>query len=230
MELNPGFDGKVSVGPIAATAGGGAVAEISLLTDKVTDISPVRALTGLKTLSCMGTWDSKAKLADLSPLQGLPLTRLDCRRNEVPDLSPLKGMQLTYFVCCGSDVSDLSPLQGMPLTEFNCGATNVADLSPLQGMKLTMVHCDLSPVADLSPLRGMPLVELACDHTSVSDLSPLAGMSLKGLSFTPAKITKGIDVIRQMKSLEKLGLTWDSGQWLSPADFWKKYDAGEFGK
>ena len=48
------------------------------------------------------------------------------------------------------------------------------------------------------------------------------------LIFTPKNITKGLDVIRQMKSLKTIGTRWDDR--FPPAEFWKKYDAGEFGK
>ena len=49
-ELNPGFDGKVT-----HKIEGGVVTELEFLTDNVTDISPVRALTGLRKLNCSGT-------------------------------------------------------------------------------------------------------------------------------------------------------------------------------
>ncbi|MBY0521792.1 MAG: hypothetical protein K2R98_00245, partial [Gemmataceae bacterium] len=39
--------------------------------------------------------------------------------------------------------------------------------------------------------------------------------------FVPQPTTKGIDVIRSMKSLTKINF-------LAPDEFWKKYDAGEF--
>ena len=45
-ELNPGFDGKVT-----HTIENGVVTELQFLTDNVTDISPVRALTGLQELT-----------------------------------------------------------------------------------------------------------------------------------------------------------------------------------
>ena len=35
------------------------------------------------------------KVADLSPLEGMPLVVLDCAFTKVSDLSPLKGMKLT---------------------------------------------------------------------------------------------------------------------------------------
>ena len=53
-------------------------------------------------------------------------------------------------------------------------------------------------------------------------------MNLTGLSFTPKNITKGLDIIRQMKSLKVIGI--GDAKSFSPAEFWKKYDAGEFGK
>ena len=43
-ELNPGFDGKVT-----HKIEDGVVTELEFLTDNVTDISPVRALTGLQS-------------------------------------------------------------------------------------------------------------------------------------------------------------------------------------
>jgi hypothetical protein len=49
------------------------------------------------------------------------------------------------------------------------------------------------------------------------------------LFFTPKNITKGIGLIRRMKSLRIIGPQWEPNQF-PPAEFWKKYDAGEFGK
>jgi hypothetical protein len=53
-------------------------------------------------------------------------------------------------------------------------------------------------------------------------------MDLTTILFTPKNITKGLDVIRQMKSLKTIGPTVEKQ--FPPAEFWKKYDAGEFGK
>jgi hypothetical protein len=73
---------------------------------------------------------------------------------------------------------------------------------------------DSTAVSDLSPL--------------VSDLSPLKGMALKEITFSPKQIAKGIELIRAMNSLQGIGITWD--QIRPAAEFWRKYDAGEFGK
>jgi hypothetical protein len=88
-ELNPDFDGKVT-----HKIEDGVVTEFGFITDNVKDISPVKALTGLKALDCKGSDHHKGKLADLSPLKDMRLTTLNCRFTQVSDLSPLKGLRL----------------------------------------------------------------------------------------------------------------------------------------
>ena len=62
-------------------------------------------------------------------------------------------------------------------------------------------------------------------------LTPLKGMKLDKFSLTPGNITKGIEIVRGMKSIYFIGPGWNrmygrSG--MKPEEFWKKYDAGEF--
>src|SRR5262249_42185443 len=72
-ELNPGYDGSATSG-----LNNGVVEQFELLTDSLTDTSPVRALTGLKLAKFQGSAPGKNKLTDLSPLRGLPLEELRC--------------------------------------------------------------------------------------------------------------------------------------------------------
>lgn len=237
-ELNPEFDGKVT-----HKVEEGVVTELRFLTDQVTDISPVRALSGLRKLYCSGSMSSveggsMGKLADLLPLKGMKLTTLWCSRTQVSDLSPLKGMKLTNLWCDKTQVSDLSPLKGMKLTTLNCGGTMVSDLSLLKEMTLTSLQCWSTPVSDLSPLKDMKLTNLLCSNTQVSDLSPLAGMKLTFLNCKGTKVTdlfplKGMalkelkcdfkaerdaEVLRSIKTLETINDR--------PAkEFWKELDA-----
>jgi serine/threonine protein kinase/Leucine-rich repeat (LRR) protein len=201
-EYNPEFKGQVS-----PKIDDGAVTELRISGDGIMDIAPVRVFSRLTRFSCYGG-SRTSILSDLSPLAGLPLTAVSVTKTMVTDLSPLKGMQLTSFGCEQSDTDDLSPLAGMPLVTLRCGASHVADLSPLRGMPIEQLTCDTPYVTDLSPLEGMPLTEIA---------------------FTPSKITRGIDVIRNMKSIKKIGTSGDPKTSLPAADFWKKYDAGAFG-
>src|SRR5262249_54330761 len=90
-KLNPGFDGTV-----APTLTGDVVSELRFSTDQVTNIMPVRALTKLTVLDVAG---NPGKLADLSPLNGMRLARLNFRKTQVSDLTPLKGMPLNNLEC-----------------------------------------------------------------------------------------------------------------------------------
>src|SRR5262249_22512875 len=130
-ELNPEFRGKLESG-----IRDGKVVTLKFLSDRVTDISPVRALQGLESLDCGGS----------APRKG--------RRS---DPTPLRGMRLRLMACVESQVSDLEPLRGMPLKYLHCQGTGVDSLSPLEGMKLVSLMIQGTPVSDLSPLRGMPL-------------------------------------------------------------------------
>jgi hypothetical protein len=111
MELNPGFDGKVTgfEGTGTPKIEGGSITGLGFLSDKVFDISPVRALSALRRLSCNSTY-RRGRLADLSPLAGMQLTNLAFKDTQVADLSPLKGMPLVDLYGPVSNVSDLSPL------------------------------------------------------------------------------------------------------------------------
>jgi len=203
-ELNSGFDGKVT-----HKVESGMVTSLEFLTDKVTDLSPVRAFTGLRTLICNGI-PGKGQLADLSPLKGMKLTELYCNYTLVsdllplkdmkltslhfsytlvPDLSPLKDMKLLSLYCYHTPVSDLSPLKDMKLTYLFCGRTKVCDLSPLKDMKLTELNCSFTPVSDLTPLKDMKLTTLGCHGTPVSDLTPLKNMKLTTLICYDTKVS-----------------------------------------
>jgi tRNA A-37 threonylcarbamoyl transferase component Bud32 len=195
-ERNPGFDGKVT-----HKIDMDVVTSLEFLTDNVLDISPVRALAGLQSLDCSGSVTSKGKLGrkffDLSPLNGMNLTRLNCNRTKVADLSPLKDMKLATLGCAHTQVSDLSPLKGMPLTLLVCGDTKVSDLSPLKDMPLTGLHLQGVPVFDLSPLKGTPIKEIHLTFDRKRDA----------------------EILRSIKTLEII-----NGK--PAAEFWKEVEAG----
>ncbi len=224
-ELNPGFDGKVT--PVIQN---GVVVSLAFIADKVSDISPVRALPGLFHLKCPGSDASldkpqdlsKAKLSDLSPLAGLPLKVLACDGTAVSDLSPLKGMPLEALLCSQTLVTDLSPLKGLPLTVLSCKVTQVSDLSPLTGMRLTYLASEFTQVSDVSPLKGMPLTVLNCHATSVTDLSPLKDLPLESL-YCDFKPDRDTELLHSIKTLEKIN---DK----PAAEFWKEVEEQQNGK
>jgi internalin A len=197
-------------------------------TNQVTDLSPLRGmpLTGLDLNSCI-------HIEDLTPLHGMKLVGLHLTAcGKVKDLTPLQGMPLAFLSLWGcGGVRDLTPLHGMPLTGLDLEHTQqIRSLAPLQGMKLTRLSLTgCAWVTDLSPLRGMPLTRLSlygCNQ--LRDLTPLRGMPLQILTLSPRRISKGIEIVRRMKSLKKIGMHWDEKQLLPPQEFWKRYDAGDF--
>jgi internalin A len=62
------------------------------------------------------------------------------------------------------------------------------------------------------------LERLHIGNTPVRDLTPLAGLKLTRLIFDPARITNGLDGIRQMASLKELGTTLETR--MPPDQFW----------
>jgi hypothetical protein len=173
IRRNPTFDGKLT----PTIDKNGVVIALEFLTDNVTDISPVKALTGLRTLKCNGSV-GKGQLADLTPLKGLQLTSLVCGDSKVADLTPLKDMKLTSLDFGGTQVSDLSPLKDMAatLTALWLFDTKVADLTPLKEMKLTRLDCNGTKISDLGPLKGMPLKSLNCDFNRARDAEILRSL------------------------------------------------------
>ena len=191
MELHPGFDGKLldSKRKQAPIVEAGMVTKLSVQGSAITDLSPLKALTGLKELSLRGPSGGAGRITDLSPLEGLPLVLLDLFQGggHVTDLSPLRGMQLEYLACRDlRGLADITPLAGMPLKHLDLYATKVVNLTPVKGMPLeTLVLA--KEVSDISALRGLPLTHLECH--SISDLAPLKGMPLNALCCDVAKIS-----------------------------------------
>ena len=160
----------------------------------LTDISPIHALSRLKSLEILHPISNDSvseSLTDLTPLRGLPLIKLDLSNN---------------------NVSDLSPLQGTPLEELNLSRSKVTDLTPLKGMPLKRLNLLGNAVADLSPLAGMPLESLNLDQTDVQSLAPLRGMPLKSLTVVETKIMAALELeaiqLQQKGELEGVVAVW----------------------
>jgi serine/threonine protein kinase len=154
-ETNPRFDGQGT-----HEQENGVVAELSICTDHVENISPVRSLPRLKRLKCAGSGFNKGQLRNLEPIRGLPLTELYCGYNpSIKDLSPLKGMALETLDCANTQVSDLVVLQGMPVSFLHVHDTNVRDLTPLRQLPLRQLRFDIQAAQDLTPLRSIPTLQ-----------------------------------------------------------------------
>ncbi len=179
------------------------ITRVSVCTDFVTDITPIRALPHLTQLRLYSQGPSPGMLADLSPLTGLPLSQLTIHGNPIADLSPIAQMPLETLEIRDANVENLTPLRSMKtLRVLNLsGCRWVTNLEPLRGLQLksfdasnTMLEkveplgespletVRLGPkVADVAPLSKCPLADIAIDPPPDHD-SPLRGMALKTIN------------------------------------------------
>lgn len=225
---------------------GGRIRSANLARTDVSDLSP------LSGLPLRGIDVSFTDVSDLSPLSGMPLEVLYAESTAIRDVSPLAGMPLETLWLKDTPLSDISPLNGMSFSQLSLVGTGitdleacrtmpslgilwvrdtqVSDLSPLSDVPVTSLDVQDTPVADLTPLSGkQDLERLNIAGTPVTDLRPLEGLHLTRLIFTPADIEQGIDVVRTMSSLRELSTQFEvPDDLLTPAEFWAKYDAGEF--
>ncbi len=180
-------------------------------------------------------WVGPATNFNLALLRGMPLEMVSLRFWPGDDLTPLQGLPMRSLGLLNCpNLRNFAPLKGLALTYLKLEMLpHLKDLSFLSNMQLRNFHISGVPALDpdLSVLRGMPLVDVVINNNGVpvTDLSPLADSPLKTLVFDPMKVTQGIDAIRKIKTLERIRGE-DGSTYLPAAEFWKKYDAGEFGK
>ncbi|OAI48206.1 hypothetical protein AYO44_07540 [Planctomycetaceae bacterium SCGC AG-212-F19] len=194
--------------------------------------SQVRDLSALEGMSFTKLdMSGCSQVRDLAPLRGMPLAELTLANcNQVFDLTPLQGMKLTTLNLnnCGL-VQDLAPLRGMPLTTlYISGCSQLRDLAPLHDLPLSTLSLrDCGQLQDVAPLRGMKLTTLdirGCGQ--VRDLVPLAETTLAEVYVSPKGTGRGIEGLRQLKTLKTVVV--DDNRRFPTAEFWKRYDAGEF--
>jgi internalin A len=237
VRKNPGLDqANMGMRPMSAD-----LLEMGINDPSLKDISPLRkqriAILDLRFCD----------VTDLSPLEGMPISQLYLEENRrLSDLGPLRGMPLHKLYLENTAVENLAPLRGAPLMELNAIGTRVKDLSPLVESPLQMLWLSECPVTDLSPLNKVALVSLTVENTPVADISPLAGtalqrlhiggtkvtdltpvgqMQLNRLIFTPHRIERGLDVVRNSRSIREIGVDFDHR--LPPHEFWRLFDEGQ---
>ncbi len=149
-------------------------------------------------------WFEGDQIVDLTPLRELPVTALFIRNSKVTDLLPLAGSRLEILSIGSSLLTDLSPLKGLPLRDLSISSDGLSDLSPLREMKLQGLRLRCPKVVDLSAIRSMPINSLDITGCGVTDLGIVEGMPLEFIHFDPARITKGLVVLRGMKTLHQI--------------------------
>ncbi|HEX2091495.1 MAG TPA: leucine-rich repeat domain-containing protein [Longimicrobiaceae bacterium] len=182
----------------------------------ISDLSPLRGLTSLKSLDIAET-----QVSDLSPLRELTaLSSFDISGTQVSDLSPLRELTaLSSLTISGTQVSDLSPLRELTkLTSLTISFTPVSDLSPLRELTaLSSLDITDTPVSDLSPLRELTtLSSLIISRTPVSDLSLLRELTtLSSLNISGTQVSD-LSLLRELTKLTSLNISGTQVSDLSP--------------
>jgi serine/threonine protein kinase/Leucine-rich repeat (LRR) protein len=178
---------------------------------------------------------AKKTLEELIATKGKKLPdgtlELDCSDLRLKEIDALKGVRVSVLWADRNPLLNVAPLTAIPIKVLSLRNTQVSDLAPLRSMPLRMLHLHGSPVSDLSPLRGLPLEYLYLDGTRVKDVSPL--LQLPALRrVTIPKAATNIGILRGLSNLEQIGWEGDwqgdinfGGPGLTPAEFWKRYDA-----
>jgi hypothetical protein len=116
------------------------------------------------------------EISDLSPLEGLPIERLQLAGNNITDLAPLTLLPLlTYLNLDGNPVMDLAPLSQITRLEvLDASYTYIYDLSPLQNLQaLDSLYINNAKLTDVSPLAEMNLSKCFVKNNQITDFSPL---------------------------------------------------------
>lgn len=146
---------------------------------KVTDLSPLSALTGLEKITF-----HNCNVKDISFTANMKnLTVIGAENNGITDISALAGHKKLKEVWLQSNnIKDISALKDSTNIEsIDIKYSPVTDLSALSGMKklahLNLYNCSVSSLAPLKKCTTIEYINL--DNNNVSDLTPLA--NCKGL-------------------------------------------------
>jgi eukaryotic-like serine/threonine-protein kinase len=191
--------------------------------------------TSLTTLILPDTHVGDAGLAHFKNCKALEV--LDLGRTRVGnagldhfrDFKALTGLWLGTTNVDDAGLSRFRDCKSLTILDLSVTRVSDAGLAHFQDCKaLTRLILADTKVSDagLAHFKNMPLMLLWIHNSGITDLTPLQGMPLEDIRLTPKNITKGVDILRDMKSLRTIGVEWDK-VWPA-AEFWERYDKGEF--
>ncbi len=168
---------------------------------------------------------------DITPLNVLPLTDLRLAGAGIQDLAPLKGMPLRTLILSGTGVEDIRALAGLPIENLSLkGSTRIRNLEALKHLPLKKLNLAGTQVKRLDALKALTqLNALDLLDTPVENLSALAELPLQVLKFQPGTIKKGLETLRESKTLQQIMIDDFSGI-LGVEEFWRRHDEGRLEK
>jgi Leucine-rich repeat (LRR) protein len=157
----------------------------------VTSLKPLKGLK-LKTLGCsICKGENGQTITDLSPLQGMMLTKFHCDSAGAKDYAVLKPMPITDISLSNTPIADFTVLKNLPLKTVALHQTQLTDAGAanLKGKAITSLTVSLTNIQSLNFVREMPLEHLDCHAClQLRDLAPLKGIKLKTLHVAGTQI------------------------------------------
>ena len=181
---------------------------------KVTDLSPLSALTGLEKITF-----HNCNVKDISFTANMKnLTVIGAENNGITDISALADhKKLTDVWLQYNNVKDISPLKDSTEMVNICFTNNlVSDISALSGMKkLVQINFTGCKVKSLDALKNCTTIELAyLGENQITDLTPLANS--KGLRELHASNNALNGNVKALKGLTVLNILDVSGNNYDP--------------
>lgn len=194
------------------------ITELDLSWSDVIDISPLAALTELRSLNLLNNLD----LTDIKPLERLSkLETLDLSGTLVKSVKPLSKLsELRSLVLDCEKLRDITPLEGLPLEylDVSCAYKNLRPLKKLPELRrLRDLDIgdrleDLEIIGTLTQLEELCLLQLR-----TQTVAPLNGLvNLRRLDLSSLWFSTKLDPLISLPNLEDLNLSWTNGLELSP--------------
>lgn len=175
---------------------------------KVTDLSPLSALTGLEKITF-----HNCNVKDISFTANMKnLTVIGAESNGITDISALSGhKKLSEVWLQHNNVKDISPLKDSTEMVNICFTNNpVSDISALSGMKkLVQINFTGCKVKSLDALKNCTTIELAyLGENQITDLTPLANSKgLRELHASNNTLNGNVKALKGLTILDYLNLS-----------------------
>ncbi|MEO6845611.1 MAG: protein kinase [Chthoniobacterales bacterium] len=202
---------------------------------KIEDAAGVDSLAPLRKIKISQFTLHGCPTVDWPVIDQMGLDELDLAHSKVEKISvptfTSQYAKLRVLRLADTGITNITALAQMPMLEIvDLARTPVSDLSPLRGKRLKEVSVCGTAVTDIAPIAQNYLRVLDITDAPIKTLAPLRMSLLETLILSLQQI-QNPDLISSLKGIKSLKVirTVDDPIDQSSADFWKRYNAGEFG-
>ena len=180
------------------------ITSLTIIGNKISDISPLRFLTNLTTLDL-----SENSIVDLSPLNNLKkLTSLNLNENQISELEPIGKLNNLKILQLNSNriksISVISKLKKLEKLYIN--SNSISNLEPLSNHEsLSSIQLNRNEISDFSPIGTINKLESILFKRNEHSITPHPEIIKQGsqaiINFAKAQHTQSTLVINEAKIL-----------------------------